>query len=246
MKKAPWLRVFVEGTVIVGSILLAFGIDAWWDERGEAQRRAGLISALVADFDEADAALDGAMDAHNLVENVTARWLRLARSTSPTPDLAAVSDSLISQMLFTGRFDPPRGSIEALLNAGDISVLADARLGEMLSGWPAQVAAFNEREQNAINVYHTWVIPYLMSAEVPISDLTWYPRGLQLELGPEFEFPVEPRHTRGYTLLSDVGWENAVSMLWWAQHDVQERERSLRDDLMEIRRRLQAAGETPQ
>ncbi len=27
----PWLRVFVEGVVIVGSILLAFGIDAWWD-----------------------------------------------------------------------------------------------------------------------------------------------------------------------------------------------------------------------
>ena len=29
----PWLRVFVEGVVIVGSILLAFGIDAWWDGR---------------------------------------------------------------------------------------------------------------------------------------------------------------------------------------------------------------------
>ena len=27
----PWLRVRVEGVVIVGSILLAFGIDAWWD-----------------------------------------------------------------------------------------------------------------------------------------------------------------------------------------------------------------------
>ena len=30
-----WLRVFVEGVVIVGSILLAFGIEAWWDERVE-------------------------------------------------------------------------------------------------------------------------------------------------------------------------------------------------------------------
>ena len=30
----PWLRVFVEGVVIVGSILLAFGIDAWWDAGG--------------------------------------------------------------------------------------------------------------------------------------------------------------------------------------------------------------------
>ena len=28
----PWLRVFVEGVVIVGSILLAFGIDAAEDK----------------------------------------------------------------------------------------------------------------------------------------------------------------------------------------------------------------------
>ena len=28
-KQNPGLRVFVEGVVIVGSILLAFGIEAW-------------------------------------------------------------------------------------------------------------------------------------------------------------------------------------------------------------------------
>ena len=30
-RQIPWLRVFVEGVVSVGSILLAFGIDAWWE-----------------------------------------------------------------------------------------------------------------------------------------------------------------------------------------------------------------------
>ena len=29
--EASWLRVFVEGVVIVGSILLAFGIQAVWE-----------------------------------------------------------------------------------------------------------------------------------------------------------------------------------------------------------------------
>ncbi len=28
----PWLRVFAEGVVIVGSILLAFGLQAWWEK----------------------------------------------------------------------------------------------------------------------------------------------------------------------------------------------------------------------
>jgi len=32
-RQIPWLRVFVEGVVIVGSILLALAADAWWVER---------------------------------------------------------------------------------------------------------------------------------------------------------------------------------------------------------------------
>ena len=35
-RKVPWFRVFIEGAVIVGSILLAFWIDAAWELRGEA------------------------------------------------------------------------------------------------------------------------------------------------------------------------------------------------------------------
>ena len=47
----PWLRVFVEGVVIVGSILLAFGIDAWWEGRQEREREATYLSALVAEVE---------------------------------------------------------------------------------------------------------------------------------------------------------------------------------------------------
>ena len=32
-RQIPWLRVFVEGVVIGGSILLAFRIDAAWEAR---------------------------------------------------------------------------------------------------------------------------------------------------------------------------------------------------------------------
>ena len=46
----PWLRVFVEGVVIVGSILLAFGIDAWWDERQDRAVEQALLTGLVEDL----------------------------------------------------------------------------------------------------------------------------------------------------------------------------------------------------
>ena len=49
-QRVPWFRVLVEGVVIVGSILLAFGIDAWWDGRQVDARRVELLHALEADF----------------------------------------------------------------------------------------------------------------------------------------------------------------------------------------------------
>jgi len=49
-RQVPWLRVFVEGVVIVLSILLAFGIEAGWSERQERADEADAIAQLVTDF----------------------------------------------------------------------------------------------------------------------------------------------------------------------------------------------------
>ncbi len=46
----PWLRVFVEGVVIVGSILLAFGVDAAWSDRQDRARERALLTQLALDW----------------------------------------------------------------------------------------------------------------------------------------------------------------------------------------------------
>ena len=39
-REIPWTTLFIEGVAIVVSILLAFAIDAWWDQRkGRAEER---------------------------------------------------------------------------------------------------------------------------------------------------------------------------------------------------------------
>jgi hypothetical protein len=46
----PWLRVLIEGVVIVGSILVAFGIDAWWQDRAERQAERDALAGLLRHF----------------------------------------------------------------------------------------------------------------------------------------------------------------------------------------------------
>ena len=50
-RQIPWLRVFVEGVVIVLSILLAFGIDAWWDELGDRRSEREALVRLQGEFE---------------------------------------------------------------------------------------------------------------------------------------------------------------------------------------------------
>jgi len=50
--RIPWRRVLVEGVVIVGSILLAFGIEAWWDSIQERSAEEAHLVALESDLTE--------------------------------------------------------------------------------------------------------------------------------------------------------------------------------------------------
>ena len=47
----PWPRILIEGVVIVGSILLAFGIDEAWDQRQERVEERQILLSLQEDFE---------------------------------------------------------------------------------------------------------------------------------------------------------------------------------------------------
>jgi len=62
MSRPPiaWPRLLVEGLVIVVSILLAFAIDAWWEDRQEAEVARLQIERVVAEL-ESNAVLIAAL-----------------------------------------------------------------------------------------------------------------------------------------------------------------------------------------
>ena len=83
-QRIPWLRIFVEGLVIVVSILLAFGIDAWWDERGENRQEQALLQGLVKDFRRADSVLAVSRGLHQSKLDAAERLLLWGELADPT------------------------------------------------------------------------------------------------------------------------------------------------------------------
>ena len=47
-----WKRIVVEAAAIVGSILLAFAIDAWWDDRQDRAAEQRIFVGLKSEFEE--------------------------------------------------------------------------------------------------------------------------------------------------------------------------------------------------
>lgn len=234
-KQISWPRVVVEGLLIVVSILLAFGIQAWWDGRSQAERRSALLEGLAADFAEAEADLDRAMIRHREVVEHTARWLVMSRTTAPSPSLAAVADTLVSEMLWSTTFGPPMGSVESLLAGGDMGLLESPALAKELTSWVARVQRLNQMERAGAGQLEREIIPYLLRAGIPFADLAWTRRD------PYPTYPIQPRHTDAYRLFTDVGWESVVANRWYYYMDVVGGEQPLRESMKRIRGLLDVA-----
>ena len=52
-----WKRLFTEGAVILISILLAFSIDAWWDEQQESEDAMHQIDRVLTELETGEAIL---------------------------------------------------------------------------------------------------------------------------------------------------------------------------------------------
>jgi hypothetical protein len=48
--RSSWPRIGLEVVVVIGSVLMAFGIQAWWDGRVQEESRVATLEGLLIDF----------------------------------------------------------------------------------------------------------------------------------------------------------------------------------------------------
>ena len=59
IREIPWSRIGAESVAIVASILLAFAINAWWEDKLERDLETQQLSRLRAELEVNVAGLDG-------------------------------------------------------------------------------------------------------------------------------------------------------------------------------------------
>ena len=201
----PWRRALLEGFVIVASILTAFALEAWWDERGEARTRDAIVAGLASDFEAAEADLNRVTEIHERALEAGARLIALADAGTVDADQAAIVDTLLSAVLWTPTFDPPVGTLDALLASGSLDVLENPDLAAELTRWSALVDELREDEVGTLTIAPRDAIPYLRAKGVLTGHLIH---------GYGLEPPWEIRTTPSYRLLGDPEFHGIVSEIW--------------------------------
>jgi len=128
----PWRRLSVEAAAIVSSILLAFAIDAWWDERKDRIDEKEVLESLLVEFQTNKDEVASVILAHETAVHSVATLMELGQD-----EILALSTDEVQQhiqMLANPRtFDAVRGSIDALTSSGSLGILRDHELREALT-----------------------------------------------------------------------------------------------------------------
>jgi len=147
-EKIPWKRTSVEAAAIVGSILLAFAIEAWWEDRQDRESEQIALSSLLVDFEASREELATRVQNLEHARIVFHEFLL----TSPE-ELERLPQAAIERMpssISTGStFDPYLGTLDAIAADGRLALVRDRNIRELLSKWTKSI---NDIEEESLLV----------------------------------------------------------------------------------------------
>jgi hypothetical protein len=220
MTSIPWQRLAAESIAIVAGILLAFAIDAWWEEQGrivEEIESLGLIHRDLTDTveqlagyrDFAEVGAHAAIDAYGAI-------------TGPGPyDAEVIRDDML--LVDRRTVVIPRAAYTDLLSTGNLRVIKDRVLRDELIRFYESAA----RMERVIQKNNDWVLDGMVGNNyfakgllIPRYGREWHQpfvnnlgELLKERLGPDFAHPSDPF----WNLASDSEeWRVMRSSLLWA------------------------------
>ena len=138
-------RLLLEAGAIVVSILLAFALDAMWDERQLQRWEVTQLAALRDEMTENLASLDAIIAAHEkntYSMNTMSGQLRAVA----TGNVVRVDNDVLVSLVSWRTSDISTSSLDALLASGRLGDISNAEIRKALASWPTLVLDAQEDE----------------------------------------------------------------------------------------------------
>lgn len=135
----------IEAILIVISILVAFAIDAWWQERNDREEELRVLNSLQAEFQANLVLIPRFIEAHSVSARYTADLIDALQKAGPdaTIEFSATQTGLV---VGQGSSDPHSGALDAILQSGEMRFIQNPQIRERLASWPQLVQDATENE----------------------------------------------------------------------------------------------------
>lgn len=215
------LRGAFQSIVVIISILLAFGIDAWWAELEEEEEALALLAAFQVEL-RANIELQEQEVIFRQAKLASARRM-LAASTGEVDLKPGEIDSLINDVTHWGEQSNAVGALTALIDSGKLAWIDSTELSAQLAQWPDKTADLDEIVRQDRERLEQFFYPFLTTrASFPKISNAWRGRpgdrdgtiyALDKDLIPD-AIPVD--HTE---LLREREFLSLLTMIVWDQGD---------------------------
>lgn len=208
--KGNWKKYIYDSIVIIGSILIAFAIDAWWTDKSNLKQKEALLINLKQDFEESKVQLDQLKFNHNKIEKNVETLLIWSDKESLSEANIMQFDSILGAIWWRQVYDPQMGTLESILSLGRFDIIGNKKLLSELTKWASLIKDLNEVENSKIEHFYNFIYPYL-SSRTKLKDLD---KGVPRKVSWIHE------KTDTYKLLKDEKFQNLLYMHWVLQWNV--------------------------
>jgi len=164
-EKIPWKRLSVEAAAIVGSILLAFAIDAWWAERLERITEREELSRLYDEFSSNRERLDRWVSVDGFMQRIRTSSLRVSEIMDAAmkggSETVSVLDVQIADLVRSATFEAESPVYESLVRSGRIEIVEDREIVTAIAKWERSLRNAAEIEQTRRQFVNNQLLPVL-------------------------------------------------------------------------------------
>ena len=153
-----WAKYLIEALVITFSIIGAFMLDNWNEERQNRKEEQVILAGLKEEFLENLDEVSRNIGLNEDVITATYAMIDLLRIEDWRKDHDLI-DSLVARIYMFGTFDAQTGISDELISAGKLSLLTDTRLKKQLTGWSGILHNAQEDYDIRLQLYSFILIP---------------------------------------------------------------------------------------
>lgn len=158
--------------MIVVSILVAFGLDAYWAARQERGEERDVLRALLREFEVNDSVRVDDRNEHVEVVNAATALLEIVGEVDRGGEIPDGIDSLLSEVTGVRTHSPATGAIRALIEGGRLDLIRSDSLRVALAAWPDVMADLYEDESRNWD-FADAVLQPLVGSYVPLTRLVF-------------------------------------------------------------------------